>query len=369
MGLPRFETTTTLHRAPPAKMDFMLGMAAQVRARETVDGYVETYMRRNPAARKTMEAVVMRLTERASDLRFDHLGFLAFAGLDDTVPGVAPILHVFTQLGWTERDAFDLEDGLVHARWYQPPSKDFPMVVVRELRVDRFGEECVEVLRKYLTRSDEDDEELLSTEDVRAAAIVGAAPWNTEHIDDDDMELLTYYSPLLAWHLAHGYAVHQVAGSVNGLTKKIGDGSTRRINATVEDVRAVMEAASSHGGGCPMADPAVKMSSDGSARRVAATGIDPVSRTGWNVGSTNWGGLVFVRRLDGEIVTPGTGIDKQTQLAEAFGFDDEDDTDEGGTEEVETEDGDPEGRAMLEALEMMKDDDSDVDDPLLSSMA
>ena len=65
-------------------MDFMLGMAAQVRARETVDGYVETYMRRNPAARKTMEAVVMRLTERASDLRFDHLGFLAFAGLDDT---------------------------------------------------------------------------------------------------------------------------------------------------------------------------------------------------------------------------------------------------------------------------------------------
>jgi hypothetical protein len=76
-----------------------------------------------------------------------------------------------------------------------------------------------------------------------------------------------------------------------------------------------------------------------------------------------------VRRLDGEIVTPGTGIDKQTQLAEAFGFDDEDEDDtEGGTEEVETEDGDPEGRAMLEALEMMKDD-SDVDDPLLSSMA
>lgn len=369
MGLPRFETTTTLHRAPPPKMDFMLGMAAQVRARETVDGYVETYMRRNPAARKTMEAVVMRLTERASDLRFDHLGFLAFTGLDDTVPGVAPILDVFTQLGWTERDAFDLEDGLVHARWYQPPSKDFPMVVVRELRVDRFGEECVEVLRKYLTRTD-DEEELLSTEDVRAAAIVGAAPWNTEHIDDDDMELLTYYSPLLAWHLAHGYAVHQVAGSVNGLTKRIDDdGSTRRINATVEDVRAVMEAASSHGGGCPMADPAVKMSSDGSARRVAATGIDPAAAGLNKVGSTNWGGLVFVRRLDGEIVTPGTGIDKQTQLAEAFGFGEEDDTDEGGTEEVETEDGDPEGRAMLEALEMMKDDDSDVDDPLLSSMA
>ena len=346
-------------------MDFMLGMAAQVRARETVDGYVETYMRRNPAARKTMEAVGMQLTERASDLRFDHLGFLAFAGLDDTVPGVAPILDVFTQLGWTERDAFDLEDGLVHARWYQPPSKDFPMVVVRELRVDRFGEECVEVLRKYLTHAD-DDEELLSTEDVRAAAIVGAAPWNTEHIDDDDMELLRYYSPLLAWHLAHGYAVHQVAGSVNGLTKRIDDGSTRRINATVEDVRAVMEGVVSLGG-CPMANPAVKMSSDGSARRVAATGIDPAA-TGWNVGSTNWGGLVFVRRLDGEIVTPGTGIDKQTQLAEAFGFDQDDDTDEGGTEEVETEDGDPEGRAMLEALEMMKDD-SDVDDPLLSSMA
>jgi hypothetical protein len=181
------------------------------------------------------------------------------------------------------------------------------------------------------------------------------------------MELLRYYSPLLAWHLAHGYAVHQVAGSVNGLTKRIDDGSTRRINATVEDVRAVMEGVVSLGG-CPMANPAVKMSSDGSARRVAATGIDPAA-TGWNVGSTNWGGLVFVRRLDGEIVTPGTGIDKQTQLAEAFGFGEEDDTDEGGTEEVETEDGDPEGRAMLEALEMMKDDDSDVDDPLLSSMA
>ena len=116
-----------------------------------------------------MEAVVMQLTERASDLRFDHLGFLAFTGLDDTVPGVAPILDVFTQLGWTERDAFDLEDGLVHARWYQPPSPYFPMVVVRELRVDRFGEECVEVLRKYLTRTDDDEDP------VRVGSVSGVA--------------------------------------------------------------------------------------------------------------------------------------------------------------------------------------------------
>ena len=107
------------------------------------------------------------------------------------------------------------------------------MVVVRELRVDRFGEECVEVLRKYLTRTDEDDEELLSTEDVRAAAIVGAAPWNTEHIDDDDMELLTYYSPLLAWHLAHGYAVassrrvRERVDEKDRMTGRLG-GSTRR---------------------------------------------------------------------------------------------------------------------------------------------
>jgi len=58
---------------PPGKMAFMLGMAAQVRARETVDGYVETYMRRNPAALKALEAVVMQLTERSDHLRFDHL--------------------------------------------------------------------------------------------------------------------------------------------------------------------------------------------------------------------------------------------------------------------------------------------------------
>ena len=115
----------------------MLGMAAQVRARETVDGYVETYMRRNPAAHKALEAVVMQLTERSDHLRFDHLGFVAFGGMDG--PGYKPIADVFTGLGWQERDTFELENGLVTARWYQPPSVDFPMVVVRELRVDRFA--------------------------------------------------------------------------------------------------------------------------------------------------------------------------------------------------------------------------------------
>jgi len=359
----------TTQSQPPGKMAFMLGMAAQVRARETVDGYVETYMRRNPAAHKALEAVVMQLTERSDHLRFDHLGFVAFGGVDG--PGYKPIADVFTGLGWQERDTFELENGLVTARWYQPPSVDFPMVVVRELRVDRFGEECVEVCDKFV-----DDANNAGEETTRAAALTGGTPWRIEP-GEDDLEVLGYYSPLLAWHLSHGYAAHAVAASVTGLAKSRSSGLAKSgkraethwhvagANATVEDVRAVLER---HG--ARMEDPAVVMSSDGSMRRVSTRGEGDCP---W--GRSGWGGVQFVRRLDGDIVTAGTGIDAKTQLREAFGFDgdeenvegtdgDEDDV-EGTDEEEDDDDGDPEGRMMLEQLKLLEED-SDLDDPLLT---
>lgn len=349
----------TTQSQPPGKMAFMLGMAAQVRARETVDGYVETYMRRNPAAHKALEAVVMQLTERSDHLRFDHLGFVAFGGVDG--PGYKPIADVFTGLGWQERDTFELENGLVTARWYQPPSVDFPMVVVRELRVDRFGEECVEVCDKFV-----DDANNAGEETTRAAALTGGTPWRIEP-GEDDLEVLGYYSPLLAWHLSHGYAAHAVAASVTGLAKSRSSGLAKSgkraethwhfagANATVEDVRAVLER---HG--ARMEDPAVVMSSDGSMRRVSTRGEGDCP---W--GRSGWGGVQFVRRLDGDIVTAGTGIDAKTQLREAFGFDGDEENVEGTDGDEDEDDGDPEGRMMLEQLKLLEED-SDLDDPLLT---
>jgi hypothetical protein len=133
----------------------------------------------------------------------------------------------------------------------------------------------------------------------------------------------------------------------------------------VEDVRAVLER---HG--ARMEDPAVVMSSDGSMRRVSTRGDE---ERPW--GQSGWGGVQFVRRLDGDIVTAGTGIDAKTQLREAFGFDgDEDDVEgtdgdeddvEGTDEEEDDDDGDPEGRMMLEQLKLLEED-SDLDDPLLT---
>ena len=57
-------------------------------------------------------------------------------------------------------------------------------------------------------------------------------------------------------------------------------------------------------------------------------------------------GAVCARRLDGDIVTAGTGIDAKTQLREAFGFDgDEDDVEgtDGDEDDVEGTDGDEDG--------------------------
>lgn len=72
-----------------------------------------------------------------------------------------------------------------------------------------------------------------------------------------------------------------------------------------------------------------------------------------------------MRRLDGDIVTAGTGIDAKTQLREAFGFDGDEDDVEGTDEEEDDDDGDPEGRMMLEQLKLLEED-SDLDDPLLT---
>ena len=94
--------------------------------------------------------------------------------------------------------------------------------------------------------------------------------------------MLGYYSPLLAWHLTHGYAAHAVAASVSGLTKSRSSGLAKSgeraethwhvagANATVEDVRAVLER---HG--ARMEDPAVVMSSDGSMSCLLYTSPSP----------------------------------------------------------------------------------------------
>ena len=166
-------------------------------------------MARDSAAHKALEAVVMQPRNAPTTCLFSR--FVAFGGVDG--PGYKPIADVFTGLGWQERDTFELENGLVTARWYQPPSVDFPMVVVRELRVDRFGEECVEVCDKFV-----DDANNAGEETTRAAALTGGTPWRIEP-GEDDLEVLGYYSPLLAWHLSHGYAAHAVAASVTGLAK------------------------------------------------------------------------------------------------------------------------------------------------------
>ena len=72
-----------------------------------------------------------------------------------------------------------------------------------------------------------------------------------------------------------------------------------------------------------------------------------------------------MRRLDGDIVTAGTGIDAKTQLREAFGFDGDEDDVEGTDGDEDDDDGDPEGRMMLEQLRLLEED-SDLDDPLLT---
>ncbi|KAL4451426.1 hypothetical protein ABPG77_009498 [Micractinium sp. CCAP 211/92] len=179
-----------------------------------LSGMLAPYWESTPTA----EAAVNCLEERypQSLIGFDHLAFRTF-GVEGL--GIASVARLFTDFGYTRRDALDFPAKKLRAYWYSPPDPDLPRVFISELKVEELSPEAQAVVLKYAGGP---AAAALLGKYGPMSSLLGVQPWCTPSLDD--WELLSQESEYAAWVLVHGYAlnhttiaVHRLEGHEGGL--------------------------------------------------------------------------------------------------------------------------------------------------------
>ncbi|KDD74808.1 DUF1338 hypothetical protein [Helicosporidium sp. ATCC 50920] len=179
-------------------------------AQTLIEGILEPYWE----ASRTSEAVVQALESKFSeeDIVFDHFAFRTFgvAGL-----GIGSASRIFTDLGYTRRDALEFPAKKLRAYWFAPPNRSLPRVFVSELKVDYFiVEELSSKAQEVIARYTNEDASLMGSYGT-VMGMMGCQPWPTPTLRD--YELLAKESEYAAWVLAHGYALNHTTISVHSL--------------------------------------------------------------------------------------------------------------------------------------------------------
>lgn len=175
----------------------------------------------------TAEAAVNCLEERYphSLIGFDHLAFRTF-GVEGL--GIASVAQLFTDFGYTRRDAFDFPAKKLRAYWYSPPDPDLPRIFISELKVEELSPEAQLVVRKY---SGGPGAAALLGKYGAMSSLLGVQPWCTPSLED--WELLSKESEYAAWVLVHGYALNHTTIAVHRLEEH--EGGLATLNAFLQE--------------------------------------------------------------------------------------------------------------------------------------
>ncbi|KAI7840585.1 hypothetical protein COHA_005736 [Chlorella ohadii] len=162
-----------------------------------------------------MKHVIAGSSTRMPDWGFDHFAFRTF-GVEGL--GIASAAQLFTDFGYTRRDAFEFPAKKLRAYWYAPPDPELPRVFISELKVEELSSQAQAVIRKYAGGT---DAALLGKYGVMSS-LLGVQPWCTPSWED--FQTLAAESEYAAWVLVNGYAlnhttiaVHRLAGHAGGL--------------------------------------------------------------------------------------------------------------------------------------------------------
>ena len=105
------------------------------------------YKDRVPDVNKVTEALIKQgIIKSQADISNDHVAFRTMG-----VPqlGIQSFEKIFLKQGYLPKDEFFFEGKRLNARWYAPPSPEYPRIFISELRVEDMPEEIQAIIKSY----------------------------------------------------------------------------------------------------------------------------------------------------------------------------------------------------------------------------
>jgi len=112
-----------------------------------LDGLMKRYKERVPDVSKVTQALINKgVIQLQSDISNDHVAFRTMG-----VPqlGIKSFEKIFIHHGYKPMDDFFFEGKRLNARWYAPPSNEYPRIFISELRVEDMPEEIQKIITSY----------------------------------------------------------------------------------------------------------------------------------------------------------------------------------------------------------------------------
>ena len=184
--------------------------------RKILDDLFAPYIERVPDVLKITEALIEeKIITKQEDIENDHV---AFRTMGVKHLGMASLEKIFSHYGYTARDEYYFEHKKVKARWYAPPSNEFPRIFISELSVADFSKEIQDIIASYTNEVLEDPIDKLNLDDVSEVTNFLNSPlWRTP--TSTDYKKLLETSEYAAWVIYNRYYLNHYTISIHSLPK------------------------------------------------------------------------------------------------------------------------------------------------------
>lgn len=200
-----------------------------------LEGLMRRYKDRVPDVNKVTEALIKQgIIKSQADISNDHVAFRTMG-----VPqlGIQSFEKIFLKQGYLPKDEFFFEGKRLNARWYAPPSPEYPRIFISELRVEDMPEEIQAIIKSYTDEVKTDPVDSLNLDSGEEVDLFLHQPlWRVPTWDD--FKKLQAVSEYAAWVIYNRYYLNHYTISVHDL--KEGYNTIGEFNNFLEQIGIVL---------------------------------------------------------------------------------------------------------------------------------
>ncbi len=200
-----------------------------------LDGLMKRYKERVPDVNKVTQALINNgVIQSQSDISNDHIAFRTMG-----VPqlGIQSFEKIFVHHGYKPMDDFFFEGKRLNARWYAPPSNEYPRIFISELRVEDMPEEIQNIITSYTNEVKCDPVNDLDLDNGdQVDAFLHQPLWRVPTWED--FQKLQSVSEYAAWVIYNRYYLNHYTISVHDL--KDGYNTISEFNDFLESIGVIL---------------------------------------------------------------------------------------------------------------------------------
>ncbi len=203
--------------------------------KQVLNGLMSRYKERVPDVSKVINALIEHnIISGEEAIKNDHIAFRTMG-----VPqlGIASFEKIFLHYGYTAKDHYFFESKKVDARWYAPPSDEFPRIFISELKVNDFPKSIQNIITSYTDEVKTDPVDKLDLDDAsQVINFLHASLWRVPIYKDYKTLLET--SEYAAWVIYNRYYLNHYTISVDNLPK--GYNTLEEFNTFLGDIDVLL---------------------------------------------------------------------------------------------------------------------------------